>query len=73
MELMYEFLSAVCKQHLTFVVKNLSPGCFTKLFELINLGLKSVNMKAMTDASTALAQTCDYIIHLKPGEDLNAL
>lgn len=70
---MFEFLNSICKQHLVFVIKNLSPACFTKLFDLITIGLKSVNMKAMTDTASAMAQICEYITHLKPGEDMNAL
>lgn len=54
-EAMFEFLTSVTKQHMVFVIKNLSASCFIKLFELLNYGIKSVNMKVMTDSASSLS------------------
>jgi hypothetical protein len=72
-EAMYDFLSNVTKSHMVFVIRNLTDICFTKLFELIIIGLKSDNTKVLTDASCSLTFICEYIIRLKPGEEMNHL
>jgi hypothetical protein len=72
-EALYEYLNHVTKNHMVFVIRNLTQICFVKLFELIILGLKSDNMKIMTDSASSLSQICEYIIRIKPGEEMNHL